>query len=368
MKRLLFVLVALLAAVAAPAMAQDGANIITLNDATPAVDVVITLPPDSTGTVSLNMAMVAVTLKDSSNAVVFLAADPRLHALELNIAPNSGTHTLTIERLPGTAEAYVTVVSLPSMTMSGQAMLVDSTALGLNQQLALTIDPSSPGGSATVAIPSDTVGLITATFPGTSSTTQVIDSSGMVVAQSANGHVDGMNLVLDAGSYQFTLLSSALTSRAVVGLRAVRAEEGGFTVLKAPESPAVVANPCNATITVSSSNLRSGPGTGYSVLGYGYRDETFAVGGINPSDSWVVIGTDDGSAWIARSNIKTEGTCDNLTVFNIPTRNAQPAPIVITTSASPQGSVVPANSAPPSRHDDDDDDHDDDDREDDDDD
>ena len=101
MKRFLIPLLFLLLLGALPALAQDNTNLITLNDATPAIDVVITLPPDTTGTVSLTIAQAAITLTDSANVVVFHAADARLHAVELNIAPNSGSHTLTVERLPG---------------------------------------------------------------------------------------------------------------------------------------------------------------------------------------------------------------------------------------------------------------------------
>ena len=103
MKRLtLFALLlfALSLSAALPALAQADANLITLNDASPAIDVVITLPADSTGTVALEFSGAAVRLTDATNAVVFSAADARLHALELNIAPNNGSHTLTVERLP----------------------------------------------------------------------------------------------------------------------------------------------------------------------------------------------------------------------------------------------------------------------------
>ncbi|HEX2905792.1 MAG TPA: hypothetical protein VHO69_02950, partial [Phototrophicaceae bacterium] len=105
MKRLLFPLFFLILVTALPAFAQDNANLITLNDATPAIDVVITLPPDTTGTIALDFSGAAVRLTDANKNVVFKAADSRLHGLELNIAPNSNAHTLTVERLPGLAEA-----------------------------------------------------------------------------------------------------------------------------------------------------------------------------------------------------------------------------------------------------------------------
>lgn len=50
MKRLL-ILVAVLITAALPTFAQSQADIITLNDATPAIDVAISLPANATGTI-----------------------------------------------------------------------------------------------------------------------------------------------------------------------------------------------------------------------------------------------------------------------------------------------------------------------------
>jgi uncharacterized protein YraI len=88
---------------------------------------------------------------------------------------------------------------------------------------------------------------------------------------------------------------------------------------------------CTASVIVSSVNLRSGPGTGYSIIGYGYRDEAFPVGGTNPEHNWVVIATDSGSAWVSDGVARLNGACDGLTVFNVPFRDAQPAPVIVVT-------------------------------------
>lgn len=367
MKRLITVTLFLLAA-AFPAMAmQNNPELITLNDGTPAIDVVISLPPDTTGTISLDLALASVTLKDSNDAVVFQTADARLHALEFNIAPNSGSHTLTIERLPGAAEAYVGVVSLPEMTVQGEAALIDSSTVTLNQETTLTLNATQPGGMVSVSIPADTTGVVTATFPGAFATTQLVDDAGSIVAESAGGHVDALSFVLDSGSYDFTILGSGLNTDVIACVRAVSAQEGGFTVIEAPASteaaPAVadVTIACSATISTSSVNLRSGPGTGYSILGYGYRGETYPVGGINPENNWVVIGTADGaSAWMAMNLAQLQGSCDALTVFNIPYQDAAPAQIIITSPGTSSSSVTGSYSGSAYDDDDHDDNHDDD--------
>jgi uncharacterized protein YraI len=358
MKRLALLVVVLLALVSAlPAMAQNANDLITLNDASPVIDVVITLPPDTTGTIALDFSGAAITLTDGSGSAVFTAADPRLHGLQLNIAPNSGSHTLRVERLLGVTNASVRVVSLPELTQSGLTQLVTAPALQLNQEVSLPLSTDRPGDMVAVSIPAETTGVITATFPGVSAITQLVDEGGLVMAQSNGAHVDGLNFVIDSGNYQFTLLGSNLTTPMVAGVRAVSAAEAGFIVLASPVSAAAVADTtapaapsaatCTATVSASSLNLRSGPGTGYTILGYGYRGQVYTVGGQNPENNWMVVGTDFGSAWVSRSFLQTQGECTQLTVFNIPLKDAVPAQIVFAAPAqsAQQVIVAPAQSA-----------------------
>jgi uncharacterized protein YraI len=345
MKRLsLFtlILLALSLFAALPTLAQSDANLITLNDASPAIDVVITLPADTTGTVALDFSGAMVRLTDATGAVVFSAADERLHALELNIAPNSGSHTLTVERLPGITEAVVRVSSLPELTQYGSVELVSGLAVMSNQEVTLPLTPDHPGDSVSVTVAGESAGMLTATFPGAGATTQLVDAAGVLVVESIGGHVDGISLLVDPGTYQFTLVSSGLSAEAAAGVRLVSADAVGIVALAAPASTqaVVTANAtCTAVVAVSSTNLRSGPGTGYTVIGYGYRDQVFDVGGRNTEDNWVLVALGGGaSAWVSRSTVQTQGACATLTAFNIPLRDAQPAPLVITGSSQSSGS------------------------------
>jgi hypothetical protein len=110
------------------------------------------------------------------------------------------------------AEAYVSVVSLPEMTVGGNFALIEGRSLGLNQEAALVLDANNPGGMVTVDVPADTAGVIRASFPGAFATTQLVDADGVLLAESMGGHVDGLTFVLDAGSYGFTLLGSGLSA------------------------------------------------------------------------------------------------------------------------------------------------------------
>lgn len=356
---------------AIPTLAQDDPSLITLNDATPAIDVVITLPPDATGTVALDLANAAVTLRDAQGNVVFRSVDARIYALEINILPNTGSHTLTVERIQGVSQAFVAVKALPEVTVSGLTTVVPGTAIGLNQEASLALDNTHPGDTVSISIPAETIGVITATYFGTAATTQLVDSNGIVIAESTAGHVDGLNFVVADGEYQFTLLATNLNQPVVAGIRTLAAADGGFVNLAAQSAVTQAetvsestASGCSATIAMSSVNLRSGPGTGYSVISYGYRGQEFMVGGRNNDNTWVVIGTPDGqSAWVSSSVAQFEGSCAGLTVFNVPTRDAQPAQIVIATQqpnvvyiSAPASNVSAASSTVNnSNHEDDDD-------------
>ena len=182
---------------------------------------------------------------------------------------------------------------------------------------------------------------MTSTYFGANVTSQLVDNNGSVLATSYGGVIDGLNMVLDGGSYGMTLVGNNLTNTITAGVQVMPAESSGLVLLQLPAAteapvvvsaatalpPAAVAVACNATIAGTSVNLRSGPGTGYNVLGYGYQNESYPVGGTNPEQNWVVVGLPSGSAWVSKTLVNLDGSCDNLTVFNVALRNAQQAQI-----------------------------------------
>ncbi len=117
---------------ALPVLAQDSGGLITLDDNTPSIDVNITMPADTTGTVALDVTQTAINLVNDAGTTMLQAADARVHGLELNIAPNSGSHTLTIKRLPDVVQAAVQVRSLANLTDVGatQTLELDSVDAG----------------------------------------------------------------------------------------------------------------------------------------------------------------------------------------------------------------------------------------------
>ncbi len=324
--------------------AQNPIDAIALNDGTPGVDVVITPTPDTTGVVSLELAQASVTVVDSLGNTVFQMADARVHKLELRLAPGTGSYTLSAERLPGVAEAYVRITSQADLTEVGQTVLVDNAQqpLGIQQSLDLPLTGAAPSQVAAFNIPADQQGTLKASFPGAPVTAQVVDDSGKVLATLLGGGFDGVSMVLDSGSYHLTLLNTNPAQQTVANMEIAQALP---SVLDS-EIPALVAqSACVMTVDTASVNLRSGPGTGYSVMNYGFRNEQFQVGGQSPDGSWLVVATSDGgSAWVSRSMGELSNACDNLAVYDIPYRDA-PEPQIIVVQQQPSTIVGPDSSA-----------------------
>ena len=363
------------------ANAQGGSQPIVLNDATPGVDIVVSTPPGTTGVVSLEVYDAVVTVTDTAGNVVFQTFDPRIHEVELRLAPDGGPYTFSAERLPGVVEAYITVTSQTELTPLGETLLVSTPdqPLSTRQSADLPLTATSPAQTTTVAIPQDSTGTIRATFPGAPVTAQVVDADGRVIAQLNGSSFDGMSLVVEGGTYDLTLLNNdpnaetlanvqvlpalpselastlpELTAAQDAAAAPVSAQATGATTGTTGASAAATGQ-CTFTINLASVNLRSGPGTGYSVIDYGFRGEQFLVGGLNPEGTWTVVGLPDGnSAWVARNVGTLSGNCQNLPVYNIPTRDAPAPQFVIQQPAGSTGATYTGSSSGGYYEDDDD--------------
>ncbi|MEP6984295.1 MAG: SH3 domain-containing protein [Chloroflexota bacterium] len=351
MKRLvLFVLGCVFALMVAPTLAQTPAGeVILLDDSTPSVTANVSLPLNATGVVSLNLNNASVTVTDSSGKAIFQMSDGRVHNIELSIVPNSGAQIIKVERLPGVAQAGVSITALSELSSSGAtAQSVSTNSLTTNQEQSLQLDATKPGATVQLNIPAEGTGIITSTYFGSNVTSQLLDNNGSVVATSFGGAIDGIKMVLDGGNYGMTLVGNNLSNPITAGVQVMPVSAANFVALQLPAAtqvPVVVSAPatavpqtvavaCTATVTGTAVNLRTGPGTGYEVIAYGHQNETYPVGGTNPEQSWVVVGLPNGSAWVTKTLISLSGACDNLTVFNITLRNSQPAQIVTIPSAN----------------------------------
>jgi uncharacterized membrane protein YgcG len=93
----------------------------------------------------------------------------------------------------------------------------------------------------------------------------------------------------------------------------------------ATSSPSPTPSPaaaCTFAVTPASINLRSGPGTGYSIVGYGYAGETFTVTARHTGGEWLQIRLAERDAWVAASLGALSGDCATLPSSALPLRVA----------------------------------------------
>lgn len=380
---LVFVLALVVLIAPHSAMAQGGDELIILNDATPGIDVVISLAPGTTGAIAMEMRHVSVTLTDAQGNTVFQTTDPRIQELELRFAPDSQPHTLTVERLPGMVEGFVRLHAMPDLTDLGvEAVLVNADTLAMAQEQDHLLNIDTPSNMVKLTSASEEPVAIATTFPGAEVMWQLADSQGVAVATLYAGAVDGISLVAEGGDYEVSMLNTTPDRETTANVRVMPVPSDVVAALIPATTATDVTSPaassasqvalCNTTINVASVNLRSGPGTGYSVLSYAYRGDSLQVGGTNTIGNWVVVALEDGSTgWMFRRLGDEQGGCNTLTVFDVPLRDA-PTPAVVVQTIPGQTTTVPASGGgfddDDHDDDDDDDDHDDDDDDDDDDD
>jgi hypothetical protein len=355
-----FILVAVVLGSAQPVAAQSGQNTpIVLDDATPSVDIVITPTGGAAGAVYLELDGVHVRLLDGSQAEVLSLIDRRVSALAIQLAAGATPHTLRLERLPGVAVARVLAIA--------QATLPDVSVAPSNTPL---IALNGPVATKAVVAPASTLpvtasngaDLLSAHFPAQDATVQLVDASGGVLLTARAGQqINGLAVRLVPGQYAFNVVNRDLSARSEVALSLspapapalqqvaanptpAAAPDGGTTLTGNVASDSVA---CTATVKIASVNLRSGPGTAYSVLGFALQNDVLPVGGVNREGGWLLVGAKTGSAWLADWTVMLSGTCNKLTAFDIPIRNGSARPPAIQPVAAQQPGVAqPADPAP----------------------
>jgi uncharacterized protein YraI len=83
---------------------------------------------------------------------------------------------------------------------------------------------------------------------------------------------------------------------------------------------------CTLRVTSSSINLRSGPGTGYNVVTYGYAGDEYTVLARHTTGEWLEVQAKTERAWAATLVGTLSGACDALPISTMPYREAPAAP------------------------------------------
>jgi len=115
-------------------------------------------------------------------------------------------------------------------------------------------------------------------------------------------------------------ITPTLSATAAMSLSLTPVPTISETVTPSPTATRALTLECRFVVTASSANLREGPGTGYSALGFAFAGDDFPVTAIHASETWVEVSTPDGERWIATSTGELRGDCSNMPVSDIPMR------------------------------------------------
>lgn len=324
-------ILALFAAPRTPTIAQ-GNPVITLDAATPAVDIVVTPTNGASGVVYIELDGAHLSVRNSANVVTLSLADSRVAAVAIQLAEGAKPQTLHLERLPGLTTARAQIVAqttLPAVNVTSTDAPI--TALGAPASGKVAVTPAS---SIPINV-NDQANMVTLQFPPQEATMQLTDGGGALVLTSQVGQeISGLSLRLAVGQYVMNLANRDLSAKSEV---VVALSSGPALMLPAatPTQQPTAISPtqsagdtaaCVATITVTSVNVRSGPGTAYSILGYTTLGSILPVGGLNREGGWLLVQSQAGAGWISNTVAEVSGNCKNLPVYDIPVRNANVQP------------------------------------------
>ncbi len=211
MKWLRFLILGLVVSLFLPQISLAGDDgVITLNDDTPGLTILVNSPPHTTGVVYLEIRGASVEVTDGAGATIFQLADERVYAVELRFAPTDQQHTITVERLADFPTAYVTVHPHSRLRDFGAAdPITGNNILMLQQATTLELTDDVPGTHFALVSPANTVVALSVEFARKQLTSQVIDNSGVAMATVYDGGIDGFSLVMLGGDYSLSLLKSA---------------------------------------------------------------------------------------------------------------------------------------------------------------
>ena len=197
------------------------------------------------------------------------------------------------------------------LTPISAATFVDTNAIQLQQGRSLPLTSASPTGRSRSIFSRTRPAWSPRPSPARLSPRSLPIAPEPLCQRPAD--IDGFNLILDGGRYDLNMQADQLSQDMTAGVSVT--PTNGLNLLPAPQTQSLVSNLCTATIAATSVNLRSGPGTGYSVLDFGFQGDQFTVGGVNPESNWIVIGTNSGSAWVTRDGAQLNGDCTSLNVL-----------------------------------------------------
>ena len=204
--------------------------------------------------------------------------------------------------------------------------------------------------------------MLSAPLPTQEATVQLVDTAGTVLLTSITGPtINALAIQLAPGQYAFNMTNRDLNAQSQTTLALSQGPAATLMALKQTAGtgdggnggqPAANGSGCTATVKIASANVRSGPGTAYSILGSVAHNNALPVGGINREGGWLLVQTPAGPAWVAMSTVSQAGSCGALRSFDIPLMNAvEQQPVVAQQNTAPSSSGGSSNGGSRESHD-----------------
>lgn len=244
-------------------------------------------------------------------------------------SPVAGSPMITLNPTAGAANT--------PLTISGQGWTPGDTVL---IYLTSTAEGSSAMGELAVeSAVIDPTGKFIAVVPLVTQPNWSIPGLVRVVVRTVEGDVTSQAF--------FSLMDASAVPTETVTATPVTptTPEPGASPTPTPEAPTATPQPGTPQLTtVTDLNIRSGPGTGYPILGLLRANQSAEITGVSPDGRWWQInfsGTNDGRGWVAGQYVTAANTTNVPVVQSfpsLPTATPQPTaprppastPVVIT--------------------------------------
>ena len=312
-----------------PANAQNSENsVIILDDSSPGANVIVTLDNNAPGAVNIEMANAQVVLTDAINTNVLTINDKRVKAFSFQLRQGAPTHILHFTRIAGAKTAQIYLQALATLPAIAEVLPNINTVNDSLPSSNLSTVHLAPATSIPVTI-NDLTNMLNIQLADQPAMVQMVDANGTMILTktAADNTLSALTITLSPGPYVLNVANSDTAAQSDLHVALSTAPTSQLMLLVPTETP--IPAPCTAQVTSPSANIRSGPGTGYSILSVGYKNDIETVGGVNTQGDWLLVQTKTATGWISTQVTTTVGECSHLTAFNIPTMNAALATPVV---------------------------------------
>lgn len=263
--------------------------------------------------------------------------------------PESGTYALVVGQVNGASGSYV-------LRLAGGPL---APAVPIPAEVPIPIDENAFLGAPRVSYllaardcPA-TVVMSAADSAGVPVDVRLLNPAGAVVGD-ITGTIMGWQTALSANSGVYRFEARPVGSGAGYTLLVSCADAASSPVLAATAQPETTAGDDSATVCMLSApnniNIRSGPGTQYTVLGVMLAGSSREAIGVSADRSWYVVPEDGILGLVSAGIVTTQGPCDALPVNDgyLGTQRVAPTPVPATSIPLPTG--APAGNQPPAQN------------------